>query len=164
MKYEKDIILKIDNELLGEIKKCVDKSFPNEACGLIFGTISEHKINKNENNFIYRYIGHKFECIESSQKSPVAFIMNDYFNLIKMSDFYSKNYNYQLLSIFHSHPGGAYPSAIDIPYMESFHKSKTAKFKYLIWTIMDAKSKEFNGFIFIFGEIRQISVKFNKMR
>jgi len=151
-------------ELFKHLENCVDKSYPNEACGLIFGRVFEQRSSNGEEYYSYHYNGYKFECIESSHKSPVAFIMDDYINLIKISNFYSKNYNYQLLSIFHSHPGGAHPSAVDIPYMESFHKSKLAKFKHLIWTIMDAKSKEFNGFIFIFNEIRQISIQINKRK
>ena len=67
-----------------------------------------------------------------------------------------------MLSIFHSHPEHAYPSGIDISYMEGYYKSGITKFKHLIWTIMDANSEELNGFIYIFDEIRQILIQISK--
>ncbi|MFX1417995.1 MAG: Mov34/MPN/PAD-1 family protein [Promethearchaeota archaeon] len=161
MKSEKDVILFINTEIAKDIEICVDKASPNEACGLIFGKILEHQ--KSNSEFEYHYNSYKYECMESSEKSPVAFLMDDYPKLIDISKLYSKNYNYQLLSIFHSHPGSAYPSGVDIPYMESFYKSGIPKFKHIIWTIMDANSKELNGFLYILGELNQISIKIRKM-
>ena len=157
MKLEKDIILFVNDGILREIKQCVENAHPNEACGLIFGNILEHQ--KPNDEFEYHYNSYKFECIESSEKSPVAFLMDDYTKLINISTSYSKNFKYQLLSIFHSHPGSAYPSGVDVPYMESFFKSGISKFKHIIWTIMNANSKELNGFLYVFGELNQISVQ-----
>ncbi|MFW9999177.1 MAG: Mov34/MPN/PAD-1 family protein [Candidatus Hodarchaeota archaeon] len=157
MKYEKDIILFINKELLTEIYTCVEKALPNEACGLIFGKIQEHQKLPNKNEYSYYYHSYKFECIESSLKSPVAFLMDDYEKLIEISRKHSKNL--QLLSIFHSHPSSAYPSGIDIPYMKYYYISGINKFKHLIWTIIDAKSQELNGFIIIFNELKQISIE-----
>ncbi|NVM37525.1 MAG: Mov34/MPN/PAD-1 family protein [Candidatus Lokiarchaeota archaeon] len=163
MKVEKDIILFVNLEVLDEIKQCVKKAYPNEACGLIFGTILEQKKSNSENDYSYHYCGYKFECFESTHKSPVAFLMDDYNKLIEISRTYSKEYNYQLLSIFHSHPGSVYPSGVDIPYIEGYYKSGVSKFKHLIWTIMNASNEELNGFIYIFDELKQISVKIRKL-
>ncbi|MFX1503645.1 MAG: Mov34/MPN/PAD-1 family protein [Promethearchaeota archaeon] len=160
MKHEKDIILLMNTDLLRKIKQCVKIAHPNEACGLIFGKILENQ--KSNGEFEYQYKGYKYECIESSEKSPVAFLMDDYKKLIDISASYSHNFNYQLLSIFHSHPGSAYPSGVDIPYMERYYKSGITKFKHLIWTIMDANTEELNGFIYIFDEIKQISFQIRK--
>ena len=162
MDFEKDIILFVNNEVLDVIKQCVKKSFPNEACGLIFGKIQEKQKPNNEAEYSYYYNGYEFECIESSRKSPVAFLMDDYNKLVEISNKYSNNYNYQLLSIFHSHPGSAYPSEVDIPYMERYYKSGISKFKYLIWTIMDGNCEELNGFIYIFDQLKQISIQIKK--
>ncbi|MFX1379166.1 MAG: Mov34/MPN/PAD-1 family protein [Promethearchaeota archaeon] len=160
MKHEKDIILFIDKKIHEAILKCVERASPNEACGLIFGKIQEIRMSDSENHYSYYYNSYKFECIESSHKSPVAFLMDDYKKLLELSRTYSKDYGYQMLSIFHSHPGSAYPSGIDLTYMESYHKSNVTKFKHLIWTIMNAESKDLNGFIFIFNELKEISVQF----
>lgn len=162
MKYEKDIILFIDEEFLNQIKHCVKKATPNEACGLIFGQIKEQQKTNSDDEYSYYYYAYKFECIESSHKSPVAFLMDDYEKLIELSNTYSRELNYQLLSIFHSHPGSAYPSGVDIPYMEGYYKSGITKFKHLIWTIMDTMIEELNGFIYIFDEIKQILVQIRK--
>ncbi|MFW9972053.1 MAG: Mov34/MPN/PAD-1 family protein [Candidatus Odinarchaeota archaeon] len=162
MKYEKDIILFVDNKIFEEIKQCVEQASPNEACGLVFGDIEESKNENNENEYSYYYNAYKFECIESSHKSPIAFLIDDYEELINLSRLYSNDFNYQLISIFHSHPASAYPSGIDIPYIESYYKSKISKFKHLIWSIMNAESKELNGFIFIFNELRQIQIQIKK--
>ena len=159
LKVEKDIILFIDLDVFDEIKLCVKKANPNEACGLIFGTILEEKKSNSENDYSYHYFGYKFRCIESTHKSPIAFLMDDYTKLIEISSTYLKEDNYKLLSIFHSHPGSAFPSGVDIPYMESYYKSGISKFKHLIWTIMNAVNEEINGFIFVFDELKQISVK-----
>ncbi len=132
---------------------------PNEACGLIFGKTEEKKIPDREDEYSYYCNAYKFECVESLNKNPVAFLMDDYERLVSLSNSYSESFNYQLLSIFHSHPGSAYPSGIDLPYMESYYKSKISKFKHIIWTIMNAESKELNGFIFIFNELKQISIQ-----
>lgn len=160
MKFEKDIILFINKNLFEEIKYCVENASPNEACGLIFGKIQEQQKPNCEDEYSYYYYGYNFECIESSYKSPIAFLMDDYMKLIDLSKKYSKNF--QLLSIFHSHPGSAYPSGVDIPYMKKYYESGITKFKHLIWTIINAKSKELNGYIFILDELKQISVQFKE--
>jgi len=162
LKYEKDIILFIDKEIIKHMIQCIEKASPNEACGLIFGKIKEQKKPNSEKDYSYYYNAYKFECIESSHKSPVAFLMDDYEKLINLSSSYSKDFNYQLLSIFHSHPGSAYPSGVDLPYIESYYKSNITKFKHLIWTIMSAESKELNGFIYIFNGLKQILVQIRK--
>ncbi len=163
MKYEKDIILFIDEGILENIIQCVEKATPYEACGLIFGKIEEKKIPNREDQFSYYYYAHKFECIESKYKNPVAFLMDDYERLVKLSNLYSKNFNYQMFSIFHSHPGSAHPSGVDLPYMENYYRSERSTFKHIIWTIMNAKSKELNGFIFIDNELNKISLQIREI-
>ncbi|MFX0076377.1 MAG: Mov34/MPN/PAD-1 family protein [Candidatus Hermodarchaeota archaeon] len=162
MKYEKDLILYLDEKVLADIIKCVENASPNEACGLLFGKIQEIKIPDREEEFSYYYNAFKFECVESLNKNPIAFLMDDYIRLVNLSDSYTEDYDYQLLSIFHSHPGSAYPSGIDLPYMESHHKGKTSKLKHIIWTIMNAENKELNGFIFIENELNKISIKYRE--
>ncbi|MFX1568384.1 MAG: Mov34/MPN/PAD-1 family protein [Promethearchaeota archaeon] len=157
MKFEKDIILTINKALFANIKLCVENAYPNEACGLIFGKILEQKKPNGKDEYSYYFNGYKFECIESSHKSPVAFLMDDYERLIQLSKKYSKDF--QLLSIVHSHPGSAYPSGVDIPYMRNYYESRIVKFKHLIWTIIDAKCEELNGFMFISEELKQILVQ-----
>ncbi|MHA1726825.1 MAG: Mov34/MPN/PAD-1 family protein [Promethearchaeota archaeon] len=155
MKQEKDIKLIISQELKDKLKKCVNKARPNEACGFMFGTIKEIKKNRE---FEYHYLAQKFYCMESSKKSPVSFLISDFerFNEIFMEA--SQQFKLQLISIFHSHPGGAYPSGVDHNNMKFLDQCGINAFKSQIWTIMDASNFELNGFIYLNNELFQIDI------
>ncbi|MHA1147704.1 MAG: Mov34/MPN/PAD-1 family protein [Promethearchaeota archaeon] len=156
MKYQKDLIFKLDQQLLNELIICVKNADPNEACGLIFGLIKEIEV---ERGYQYQYLAKHFECIKSSQRSPVSFLIDNFevFNK-KFQEAYEK-YNMQLVSIFHSHPGGAYPSGIDRNHMIFLDKCGLQNFKNQIWTILDATNNELNGFIYLQKEFIQINVQ-----
>ena len=157
MKVEKDIKIILNEEIFEGLEICVKKANPNEACGLVFGDINEIK---NTEQFQYHYIGKMFECIESTNKSVVAFLID---NIDKLNEIYhtaSVKYKMRLISIFHSHPGGAHPSGIDtdnMKYLDSFNA-----FKNLIWTIMDASNSELNGFLYYRNEFLQIPLEIKK--
>ncbi|TFG08391.1 MAG: hypothetical protein EU539_02490 [Promethearchaeota archaeon] len=170
MRFEKDMVIFIPEKIFEEMKSCVDSASPNEACGLLFGVLNQIKNPEIENDFFYHYHIKKFECIESDQKSTVSFLINNIETLHEIieekrkEDSSSKNLN--LLSIFHSHPGSAYPSGFDenhMRYLDKFSKlpnnyvSKT--FKNQIWTIMNANNFDLNGFIYLQDEFLQIEVK-----
>lgn len=157
MEFEKDIKIIVVSDIFEKLKTCVKRASPNEACGLIFGIIKEVKDGED---FEYHYIGQMFECIESSNKSTMAFLMN---NIEELNNLYQKaaqKYNMRLLSIFHSHPGGTYPSSVDRNNME--HLNSYNAFKNLIWTIMDAGNNDLNGFIYFNEELLQVDVKIKK--
>ena len=155
IKYQEDIILYINNKNLNSIIKCVDNAYPNESCGLIFGEIL---FEKHDGEFQYKYYCEKFSCIESDQKSPVAFLIEDLENLDKILRKAIIEDNLRLISIFHSHPSGSFPSGFDLGYMKLLYKSGLKQFKSQIWTIMDSQNKQINGFIYINDEIMQIKI------
>ncbi|GAG79272.1 unnamed protein product, partial [marine sediment metagenome] len=74
MRFENDIIFFIDKNIFNELEQCIENATPNEACGLIFGEIQE--INNN-GDFKYKYYSKDFQCIASSNKSPVAFLLDN---------------------------------------------------------------------------------------
>ena len=74
MKFEKNIKIIIPKKLFLQLQECSRIASPNEACGLIFGDIQELK---NEDGYQYIYSAKKFECIRSSEPSPVAFLMDN---------------------------------------------------------------------------------------
>jgi proteasome lid subunit RPN8/RPN11 len=157
MDFLKDIKIFLTQEIFEQLTLCVKNASPYEACGLIFGDIKEIKI---EEGFQYHYIGQMFECIESTKKSTVSFLID---NIEELNEIYrtaSKKYNMRLISIFHSHPGGAYPSGVDTKNMKRLHTFKS--FKNLIWTIMDAGNNKLNGFIYFKKDFFQILVDINK--
>ena len=140
-------------------KICIKKASPYEACGLIFGDIRE--INISEEGFQYHYIGQIFECIESTKKSTVAFLIDNIEELNKIYQNAAKKYNMRLISIFHSHPGGTYPSGEDTKNMKYLEGFKA--FKNLIWTIMNAENYDLNGFIYFNNEFWQIAIEVDKV-
>ena len=157
MEFEKDIKIIITLDIYEKLKNCVKRASPNEACGLIFGSIKELIANEG---FEYHYISQIFECIESSNKSTVAFLMDNIEELNRLYQDASQKYNMRLISIFHSHPGGSYPSGVDRHNMEHLNNFKA--FKNLIWTIMDAGNNDLNGFIYFNNELLQVDVKINQ--
>ena len=159
MKYQKDLIFKLNQHLFNELTICVKNANPNEACGLVFGIIKEFEV---EGGYQYQYLAKHFECIKSSEKSPVAFLIDNFelFNE-KFQEAYEK-YNMQLVSIFHSHPGGAYPSGIDQNHMIFLDACGLNNFRNQIWTIMDATNNQLNGFIYLQNEFIQINVEIER--
>ncbi len=159
MKFEKDIKLLINDNIIKEMIICVRNASPNEACGLIFGDIKEIKVEKG---FQYHYIGNKFDCLDSDRKSPVAFLIE---NIEKLFEIYYNavnKYKLKLISIFHSHPAGAYPSGVDERNMKFLDKHGFSGFKHQIWSIMDANNKEINGFIYYKKKLIQVDVQISK--
>jgi len=159
MRFENDIIFFIDKFIINELEKCIENATPNEAFGLIFGEIQE--INNN-GVFKYKYYSKDFQCIDSSNKSPVAFLIDNDDMLIKLATTILKNNNLKLIAFFHSHPAGASPSGVDKKCMKAYHNCGIKKFKHLIWIIMDSKSEEINGFIYIENELLQIAINIVK--
>ncbi|MFX1304598.1 MAG: Mov34/MPN/PAD-1 family protein [Promethearchaeota archaeon] len=161
MKVEKDIILNLSQKILYELKKCNKRAAPIEACGLIFGNLKKEEITFDE--YKIHYIGKRFYCLKSNIESMGSF------DLIKDSDKYFEIHqeavnkkNLRLISIFHSHPVPAYPSATDIYNMKFLDKDVGGvrnPFKNQIWTIMDMNTEEINGFICFNNEIMQVDIQ-----
>ncbi len=158
MKFEKDIIIILPQDIFNDLKHCVKNANPNEACGLIFGDIKELKVDKG---YQYYYIAQRFECFESDKKSPVSFLIENIEKLNEVWQNAAQKYNLQLISIFHSHPAGASPSGIDHDNMEYLDNCGNKAFKNQIWTIMDGQNFNLNAYIFLNQEIIRVAVKIN---
>jgi proteasome lid subunit RPN8/RPN11 len=159
MKFEKDIIIILPQDIAKDLKKCVKNANPNEACGLIFGDINEFRVDEG---YQYHYIAQKFECFESDKKSPVSFLIENIEKLNEVWQNAAQKYNLRLISIFHSHPAGASPSGIDHDNMEYLDNCGNKAFKNQIWTIMDGQNFKLNAYIFFNQEIIRVAVKINK--
>ncbi|MEJ2251274.1 MAG: Mov34/MPN/PAD-1 family protein [Candidatus Lokiarchaeota archaeon] len=167
---EKDIKLIIDKSVLEDIMECVNSAQPNEACGLIFGDIEEIKNPSEDNDYFYKYLGKKFKCFQSDHKSPIAFLMENVEILNKIYKEFYDEYKLKLVSIFHSHPSGNYPSGIDSKNMKRLdqfsveYAGKKLKnpFKRSVWLIMDASNNEAKAFLYHNGEIVQINLIIQK--
>ena len=159
MKFEKDIIIILTEDLIAQLKKCVKNAIPNEACGLIFGDIKEYRVIEG---YQYHYIAKKFECFESDKKSPVSFLIDNIEKLNEVFQNAAKNYRMRLISIFHSHPSGNAPSGVDFDNMVYLDNCGNKAFKNQIWTIMDGQNFKLNAYIYFNQEFLKIAIKSNK--
>jgi proteasome lid subunit RPN8/RPN11 len=169
MKLQQDIIFLISPEIYESLKICVQKAYPNESFGLIFGSKPKEIPLKNTGEFQYHYIAEVFECIKSDRSSPVDFLMENIEELYRVINNASKKFNARVLSIFHSHPSGSYPSGFDINYMkylDEFHRKVLESpipikipISNQIWTIIDGSNFDINGFIYLENEVQQIQLR-----
>ncbi|MHA2005900.1 MAG: Mov34/MPN/PAD-1 family protein [Promethearchaeota archaeon] len=157
MKIEKDIVLILNEEIVGKLKDCNRKFSPIESCGLIFGEIKKAEVNEEKSQI--SYIGKRFYCLKSNVESLGSFILiqdsDRYFEIHQEAVIKNK---LRLMSIFHSHPVPAYPSSIDLEnmkYLDNDIGSVRNPFKNLIWTIMDMDTEEINSFIYFKNELLQ---------
>ena len=159
MKFQKDLILIISKHILDKMINCVQSTAPDEAFGLVIGPQPKEISLGDSLGFQYHYLGEIFECVKSSEKSPVSFMMDNTEVLFKIIENAKRKYNRRILSIFHSHPSGAYPSGFDTKYMEFLDNFPSKVYKNQIWTIMDGLSRELNGFIYLNDELMQITIE-----
>jgi proteasome lid subunit RPN8/RPN11 len=148
MREEKDIKLIISQEILTKMIRCVEKAQPHEACGFIFGKVEEIENPNQKNDYFYHYKAKEFECIESNKKSPVAFIINNEERLNELFMKAREDEELNLISIFHSHPSGNFPSGTDERNMKRLNNKKLITAN-AIWVIMDASNKELNSFLLL---------------
>lgn len=159
MKFEKDILIIVNQNIIDNLKICVKNASPNEACGLIFGDIKEVQVSEG---FQYHYIAKKFECLESDKKSPVSFLIENIERLNEVWQNAAQKFSLRLISIFHSHPAGSSPSGVDHDNMEFLDNCGNRAFKNQIWTIMDAQNFNLNAYIYYNEEIMKVAVEVNK--
>jgi proteasome lid subunit RPN8/RPN11 len=164
MKTENDLILVLPKDIFSQLKDCNRRAAPIEACGLIFGDITQIKTDKDE--YQIQYSAKEFYCLKSNIESYGSFALiedSDKYYEIHQDAIYNKKL--RMISIFHSHPVPAYPSSIDIQNMEYLDKDiggKKNPFKNQIWTIMDMKTEEINSFIYYNDELLQTNLQVKK--
>ena len=155
MRFEKDIVFNISNNIVEKINSCIKLASSNEASGFILGNI--HEIN-NDGDFNYNYFSTSFHCIESSIGSPISFLLGNDQKILELSEHLMKNENLKLIAILHSHPAGTTPSSTDKHNMKYYHNSGLKKFTHLIWIIVDSRNKKMNGFIYLNNKLTQIKL------
>lgn len=165
IKDEKDIKIVLSKKIFEHLRACIKNAYPNEACGIIFGEVIQ-TAKDGKDDFIYHYKANNFECIKSDRKSAVSFLIE---NIEKLHEIIQDKLKIEkkkrLISIFHSHPSGSYPSSTDLEQMKFLddfsstkHRFMSKAFKNLIWTIMDGINYDLRGFIYINPDFFQIKV------
>ncbi len=108
-------LVKIPAAKYAEMQSHVRGHFPEEACGLLAGTITGNEI-----------LVHSVLPVENQLHSPVRFRMEPYEQLKALN--WIDEQGYTLVGIFHSHPNGPHcPSQTDLA--EAFYPEAA----YLIW-------------------------------
>jgi len=154
MRFEKDIVFYISDNVIEKIDTCIEIASPKEANGYILGEIQE--VNKN-GDYNYNYYSVSFQCIESAKGSTVSFLLDNDQKMLELNA-QIKNENLKLIAILHSHPAGTTPSSTDKHYMKKYHNSGFKNFAHLIWIIVDSQNKEMNGFVYLSNKLTQIKL------
>lgn len=147
MKVSKTRQIVLNEDQFITLKKISKTALPNESAALIFGEI---KTAKNE----LVYIGQKIEAVDSTTPSPVAFLIGDLEHLYSLWS-KAQDQGYRLLSIFHSHPSGAWPSGTDKRYM----KNIDLVYPGIIWIIYGNGDDEFKAFIYQNQKFHRVNLK-----
>ena len=133
--------LELSNSVYKEIKDHGSKTFPNECCGFLFGSIdndirivSEIKIQDNE--------------FEQSQENRFLITPESY----KLAEEYGDKIDKDLLGFYHSHPDSpAIPSQYDIDHAWPWYS-------YLIISVLSGKPGELLAW-----QLREDRSKFDKV-
>ena len=162
MEFQKSIKIFLNSKIIEDLKICVNNASPYEACGLIFGEITESKLPAGS-EFQYNYIGKNFKCFESDKKSPVSFLIDNFEELNRVFKQAAEVFNLKLISIFHSHPAGSSPSGTDLNHMKFLDSCGLKSYRNQIWSIMDATNYEIRGYIYFKKELLQIAVELENL-
>jgi proteasome lid subunit RPN8/RPN11 len=119
----------IDQEYMEIMRKCLEKSYPHEACGFISGNESDQQRevndlwavdNKSADNLRRRFVIDPLDYLQAERKAEEK--------------------QTKLLGLFHSHPDHpAYPSEHDLVAAQPY-------FSYVIASVHDGKLDEIRSF------------------
>lgn len=146
MKVHKTIKLILSKTQSARLLQISEAAEPNESAALLFGSVTR------EQDFVL-YKCEKVQDVESSVPSPVSFLIGDIENLYSLwADAQSKGY--RLVSIFHSHPSGAWPSGKDRKYMKNIGRF----YRGIIWSIYGNSQDELNAFVYDRNRMFQVEI------
>lgn len=120
---EDNIIIKLQNRHYDKLVIIAEKAYPNECIALLFGNITIEGVNQK-----YIYDVKKIDEFQSSEPSPVAFLIGDY-EILAQKWFKAQQLGLKLICVYHSHPSTAYPSGMDKTYMKQLDKLNEAQKK-----------------------------------
>jgi proteasome lid subunit RPN8/RPN11 len=152
MLKENKIVLRINNIHVNTLKKIVQNAHPNESVALLFGTI-EKTLNNKDTSFIYTI--QKIDEMNSSDPSPVAFVLNDYETIAKKW-MQAQSIGLKLTCIFHSHPSNAQYSGTDEKYMSQISEL----YPEIPWLIYGNHNHEFKCYLYQKNKVHEVRIEF----
>jgi len=132
------MIVRLTSKQLDSLREAAMKSFPVEACALLFGkTIGDEA-------FVTKVV-----VAPNVLKSAVRFEIDPQtvFNAFEKAD----EEGLQFIGLFHSHPAPAAPSGIDRRFMRLWGDA--------VWLILSSTNGDLEAFQMINDETRQVSIK-----
>lgn len=125
-------MLRIPSTLIGDIKAHGERTFPNECCGIVFGTVSEDGVKTAT---LLQAIDNQFESDEQYHR----FLITDE-QMLKAELFARKN-KLEIVGIYHSHPDCASIAS-------EYDRSHAVPFySFLITSIMAGKAVDIHNWI-----------------
>ncbi|MFQ5818996.1 MAG: Mov34/MPN/PAD-1 family protein [Candidatus Heimdallarchaeota archaeon] len=114
--------LEVPTAVFKDLIDHIEKVFPNEACGLLFGTIQDST---------NRYIAHEAQKFENISEHPEVSFVIDPEKLYKALCVYEEK-EMQIVAIYHSHKASPILSRSDLHYMDSW--------KGVVWLVFSTIS------------------------
>jgi proteasome lid subunit RPN8/RPN11 len=131
------MILELTGEQIRLLKAEAKRSYPIEACALLFGKRDEERATVK-----------KVVVASNRLKSKVRFEMNPQLVYAAFEDADQEGLHF--IGLFHSHPAPALPSSVDLKYMELWGDA--------IWLILSSTEDKAAAFQLIDGKIREITI------
>jgi len=125
----------IDTDILKSIESHLESAYPNEACGFLLGTTTQHN----------RSISYLIEVENQSTENQRRRFVMDPLDYLKAERFAEKE-GLTIIGIYHSHPDHpAIPSVHDLEYAQPF-------FSYFIHSITSGKMTDTKSYRLLHGK------------
>ena len=134
------MILRLTREQLHVLKEEARKSYPIEACAVLFGKLSEGEA-----------IVTKIVTTPNILQSTIRFEADPQVVYAALED--ADREGLHFIGLFHSHPAPAVPSTIDLNYLRLWGDA--------IWLILSGIDGSTAAFQMVKGKIREIAVRLN---
>jgi len=132
-----EVQLHISSEHLRQLRKVSEETYPEEACGLLFGRKREEYFEVDE-----------LRILPNADKARGHFTIDPTILYKTLMD--AEKRELSLVAIFHSHPIGPHPSGIDRKYMQ---------FWPVPWLIFSTTHRKFGAFISLENRDKAIKIE-----
>ncbi|MBS7640107.1 MAG: M67 family metallopeptidase [Candidatus Bathyarchaeia archaeon] len=139
MSKDEGLIIRLSKREVDWLIKAAQKSYPLEICGALFGLINSDG----------RILIKKVVILSNILNSSVAFQIDPEEFLAELMR--SENEGLRHVGFFHSHPGSATPSDIDVKFMRLWPES--------IWLIISLINYEIAAYRIVNSEVRNVHVE-----
>jgi proteasome lid subunit RPN8/RPN11 len=136
------MILRLNTQQLQLMRDEARKVHPLEACAILFGKTSDREAKIK-----------KVVTVQNILKSTTRFEINpkEFYDALMLAD----KDGLEFIGFFHSHPAPAYPSSIDLQFMQLWGDA--------IWLLLSSTLDSFAAFQVRNGKVREVAIKSDKL-